>query len=621
MILPMKRASLIVLDSQRAESLRELRRLGLLHLRQAPGSSAALAGLLDQKATLERALAALPLDTPKGAAPPARGAAAAAHRAGADLEGDLQRAREAVQVSEKLRELGDALDRLRREQERLEPWGEFEPADIGTLRDSGVSVSLHALSDRELDELPQSGARWFRLARARGLTRVAVVQTARESREAGEAAPLPAELPLPELGLRQLGEKRRQLESAVAEQQQRLVQIASERPRLGAALQAVQREIVFEQTRAGMGCEGPVAYLVGYVPAKRSGRLAEAARKNGWGLLLEEPGLEETVPTCIENPRWVNIIEPVFGFLGTVPGYREVDISFWFLIFFSVFFAMLIGDAGYGAIMLGLTALARLRLPRARGRFTTLMLVLSLTTIVWGVLTGTYFGVEALARNPLLSRAVVPAIASFGYDNANTVMLICFVIGLVHLTLAHTISFLRLVPSIRALNDLGWIAVLWGMFSVVRLMILKQPLHPSAPWLIGGGLLAVTVAGEQQGRFFKGLLVGLAKLPLKLLNSISAFADIVSYVRLFAVGLASVEIAKAFNEMAAGIGFGIPSGVFAALILFLGHALNIVMGALSVVVHGVRLNMLEFSGHLGMEWTGVAYEPFGEPSGQPQAGD
>ena len=94
------------------------------------------------------------------------------------------------------------------------------------------------------------------------------------------------------------------------------------------------------------------------------------------------------------------------------------------------------------------------------------------------------------------------------------------------------------------------------------------------------------------------------------LDSISAFSDIISYIRLFAVGLATVEIAKSFNSMAAGLGDGAAGIIGGILILIFGHTLNLAMGGLSVIVHGVRLNMLEFSGHLGIEWTGIPYKPF-----------
>jgi V/A-type H+-transporting ATPase subunit I len=90
-----------------------------------------------------------------------------------------------------------------------------------------------------------------------------------------------------------------------------------------------------------------------------------------------------------------------------------------------------------------------------------------------------------------------------------------------------------------------------------------------------------------------------------------SFGDIVSYVRLFAVGAAGVAIAGAFNHMALAIGARtLLTGLVCFIILFLGHTLNIVMGILAVLVHGVRLNVLEFSGHLDMEWSGTEYAPF-----------
>ena len=219
---------------------------------------------------------------------------------------------------------------------------------------------------------------------------------------------------------------------------------------------------------------------------------------------------------------------------------------------------------------------------------------------------------EAIAKKTFLSKIIIPRIATFGADNAEFIMLLCFLIGTVHLSIAHTINFMRNLPRLAAFADLGWLSILWGMFLVIRWILLKQPLNPATLWLIAGGLVVVTICGEQKGNFIKGFLLGLAKLPIKMLNSISAFSDIVSYVRLFAVGLAGIEIAKSFNAIGAEIGFGVPLGFMAALILFFGHALNIAMGAMSVIVHGIRLNMLEFSGHLGMEWTGTPYKPFSD---------
>ncbi|HCJ94359.1 MAG TPA: ATPase, partial [Sphaerochaeta sp.] len=131
--------------------------------------------------------------------------------------------------------------------------------------------------------------------------------------------------------------------------------------------------------------------------------------------------------------------------------------------------------------------------------------------------------------------------------------------------------------------------------------------------VVGVGFVLVVLFGAQGPGipFGKGLAGGAAGLFTTFLNSISAFSNIISYIRLFAVGMASLAIAQSFNSMASGLleGYALPAGI---LILVIGHGLNLIMALLSVVVHGVRLNLLEFSGQLGMEWTGFTYDPFRE---------
>lgn len=101
-------------------------------------------------------------------------------------------------------------------------------------------------------------------------------------------------------------------------------------------------------------------------------------------------------------------------------------------------------------------------------------------------------------------------------------------------------------------------------------------------------------------------------LPLTL---VSFFTDIISYVRLFAVGVATVAVMDAFNGMAMSIGFGnMLTGAAAVLILLFGHSLNLVLAGLAVLVHGVRLNTLEFSTHKGLTWSGHTFHPFSRSS-------
>ncbi len=297
--------------------------------------------------------------------------------------------------------------------------------------------------------------------------------------------------------------------------------------------------------------------------------------------------------------------------MGTLPGYEEKDISLWFLLFLSLFFAMLIGDAGYGLLFLGFTFYAQKKAgKKAPQEVFRLIYVMSGATIIWGVLTGTYFGSAQIAQIPFLNSMVIHQIDSFAENNSQFVMYLCFFIGVIQLTIAHLLNAVKVMNSLRALGELGWIAILWGIFFLAGFLVVQKPLSPATVPLLGGGLLTALIFSNFQKNVLKGMMQTLVDLPLSVIGS---FSDIMSYLRLFAVGFASVTVASSFNQIAIGSGIDtILKGLLAAVVLFFGHALNITLGIMAVLVHGVRLNMLEFSGHLNQQWSGREYQPFKE---------
>jgi V/A-type H+-transporting ATPase subunit I len=376
----------------------------------------------------------------------------------------------------------------------------------------------------------------------------------------------------------------------------------------------------FEQASADLASvENRLAWLSGYVPEPKLADLRAAAVTEGWGLLVQDPGGEDTVPTLLYNPQPMRLVKPVMDFLGTVPGYRERDISFFFLIFFSVFFAMIIGDAGYGTLLFGVSVYFSLKTRRKTGYIPDgliLLVLMGFCTMVWGAITGNYFGFQPVSELWPLSQLVIPAISSWEERSTKTVQFICFIIGAIHLSIAHIWNFIveiRRKPRIRAFSQLGSLFLVLGLYFVVLYMVLdpvKYPVPQAAIIMIVMGYVMVLFLSQQEGNFFMGLLKGLAGFIPTTLGSISVFADIISYIRLFAVGLAGIAIAQSFNDMARGIMTGPVGIVFGIVILVLGHSLNICMSMLSVVVHGIRLNVLEFSNHLGLEWSGFSYDPF-----------
>jgi V/A-type H+-transporting ATPase subunit I len=368
--------------------------------------------------------------------------------------------------------------------------------------------------------------------------------------------------------------------------------------------ESLVKEVQFRQVLAGMGREGAIAYVTGYLPADLEGRLAAAAKERRWGVLVTDPGPGDTVPTLLSNPPWVDRIKPVLGLLGLSPGYRELDVSMLFLVFFSLFFGILIGDAGYGLVYVLITLVLQ-RVMKLNGELSTtfsLFYLLGFSAILWGILTGTFFGQEwvlAAGYDPPVPQLNDPA----------TMESFCFFLGAFHLSVAHSWRAYLKFPSLTALADIGWICVLWTAFFVARTLVLGAAFPPGGIWLFAAGVVLVILFTSPQRRVLRGIGEGLGTVALSLMNN---FTDVISYVRLFAVGLATLAIAETTNTLASGFGEGAVALAAGIAIVFIGHTLNLILGPMSVLVHGVRLNVLEFSGHANVTWSGVPFEPLRE---------
>ena len=604
MIVPMKQVTLASARPEQEAMLAALQDAGVLHLAGAPKSSADGAAIV--RARLETArhaafvLAEAARPARDGRGPKDGDRPAPARRSSEEVVAEVER------LAARLEDLRRTHDELDVQQQRLAPFGAFDPATIRRLYAQGVGVRLARPPRRQPPDAIDDAA-WVELGHDREHLFLALVG----DREEVEAAKIRDEIPLPDTSPEQLVRAIEEVGDELRRTRERLEDLSVARPDVEAWLRRAEDELRFEEARAATETVGAVSVLRGYVPAEEVERLTTLARDRGWGLWLTDVAQPDEAPTLIRNPRWVSQITPLFSFLGVVPAYGLVDISIPFLLFFGLFFAMIVGDAGYGLLFLVLTEVARRRLPASSERVITLLRVLSVGTIVWGVLSGNYFGVQALPS------ALVALQLDWLTDERN-VMALAFTIGVVHLTLAHAWNVVRFANSTRALVEVGWIATTWTMYFLTRQLVLGDP-FPAFAWVLLGVGVALIVTFITPWHRLRREWFTHAMLPL---NLVSNFVDVVSYVRLYAVGAATFAVAESFNALAASVGLGgFVGGVVSALVLFFGHTLNVLLAAMGVLVHGVRLNTLEFAGHLGLSWTGHAYRPFArsdaaEPEGE-----
>ena len=581
MIVPMKKLTLLVSARERREALDALRKLGVLHVQNIKSaSSEEIYEVQNHLADIDRVSIFLDGDVKK---PKSDMAAPTLIEKTLDL---VQR-RDALQAE---------LNESRESEKWFQAWGDVSLASLQKIKQAGLSIRFYRTDKDGLKKIPSEA-------------QVAVVDESREgvklayfSKSKEDRLDL-SEQRMPQVEVSDLRARISEIEDELSAIRSEISNLVPHKAVLGDYKNSIEKKLELLTVLHGMGDEGQFAYLQGFCPKDKVDDVTAALKQNGWGLVIDDPDDPSEVPTLLRNKKPVGIIQPLFDFMGTLPGYQEQDVSFVFLLFFSVFYAMIVGDGGYGLIFLAATTGLRLKFKKAPSEPFTLFFVLSIATIIWGALSGTWFGSKAISEWPVLNAMIIQPIYSFaGTDAAQKFMMkLTFIIGILHLSVARLLAAGKKLPSLTAIADVGWVLILWCVFFVANQLVLGESMPHFAVYLLIAGSALVGLFANFQKNIFKGLLISLGNLPLDI---ISSFSDIVSYIRLFAVGIATVTVASSFNDMAGGI--------TAPLILVLGHGLNIVLAMMSVLVHGVRLNMLEFSGHLGQEWSGKEYKPFKE---------
>jgi V/A-type H+-transporting ATPase subunit I len=598
MIIPMKKVTVLVSHISKDDSLKELRELGVMHvtpLKTIPSEKGFL--IEEEIQAINKTLMYLPSHPEKKHKPidkPVQDLA---------LEIlDLQKKKEELQVYKE-----QCLGKL----DWYENWGKISLASLEVITEGGLYIRFYSASSSFLKTILED-KNIFIVNQNKNIIRLIYI-----SKDADDRLNLKEEI-LPDMEYQEVEDEIKRVENDIREIDSKFIELSGNRKQLEEYEKELFKHLEFEKVWSGMADEKLFCYLQGFVPKNDVAAIKKKADENGWAYLIEEPGYEDDVPTLIRNPKWMEIIKPVFSLMGTIPGYREFDISFWFLLFFTFFVAMLIGDAGYGVIFLIIGFLTYPKLKIVNNNLSFLLFTLSVATIAWGTLSGTWFGSPEIANISWFRQFVIPEISSFNIaneysDNQNFIMEMCLLIGVIHLTFAHLILAFKHLNSLRVVGQLGWIGLVWALYFLAIYLIFSKPM-PSYNLLLLGCSAGLAL-------FFSNAERNVVKSIMKafrvesffsfILSIISSFSDIVSYLRLFAVGFATVVVAYSFNLMAFGDGINsVGTGITAVLIFIVGHSLNIILALMAIIVHGIRLNMLEFSGHLNMEWSGYEFKPF-----------
>ena len=340
MIVPMKHLTLLCVASEGERTLEALRELGCVHVDLSGAASEGLAAARGDLADAERAVRIL-----AKAAEEVRGAPSDG-RFDSVRNGDLVAA--VLKADAERQAAADEAEALRQTVRRYEPYGDFDPALAKSILDRGIDLS-------SVCELPD---------------------------------PLPAER-LSAMKARLAG-----AEAAVAAVTAALSNLNGRAAAILDRYPGLNDRIAFEAARDTLATQGAISWIEGWVPSDGVPKLRARAVTKSWGILLRDAAPGENPPTLIRPPKLFRPVAVLFKGLGIAPAYSEADVSVPFMCYFSVFFAMLVGDGAYGAIFLAATLFGWWRTRPKNGEhrsvlarsWLTMLTVFSAATVVWGLL-------------------------------------------------------------------------------------------------------------------------------------------------------------------------------------------------------------------------------------------
>lgn len=638
MIVPMKKVSLVVLNNERKDALTQLKKVGVVHLEQIDGSSEQLS--LYKEASNNAVAANAILSDIKVAKKKSFSSAVKT------LSNDevVAKCKYVINISDKKKKLLEEIASDAAEIERFANWGQVDIDDFAYLKEKGISFKMYEIPEDKYNFIDEK-LTTICVNRIKKIVRFLLID-ASEDRPEG-LPPEAFEVPMPVLSTKDLAKRVEDNETEISKIEEELKSETVYISQIQDFKSNLESDIQFETIYSGMGQENSgkttdLAWLTGYVPIDSFDKLKDCVTKNSWAMAASDPTEEDNVPTKLKNNKFVSLIYPLTDFLGTVPGYHEYDISGWFLLFFCVFFGMIFGDGGYGLLVTVASlvlVLKSLFQKKSVSPLMGLLLLLGLSTVAWGTVTCTWFGLKpeqlpawltSLSITPISNaagsdyRLYLPWNTEVGLTTGQNLQIFCFTLAFLQLSVAHLKGMARNRKSLKVLGEFGSLLQIWGMFYVVLSMVVSSALFPLglvvnnipvgtiAIALVGGGFALSFIFSNYDGNIGQSILESCKNIISVLLGVVNVFSDIVSYIRLWAVGLAGSAISNTVNEMAGPLlGHAITFIAFVALIAF-GHGLNMVLNLLSVIVHGVRLNTLEFSTHLGMSWSGFKYNPFAE---------
>ena len=505
-------------------------------------------------------------------------------------------------------ETNHRIQAIEKEITAMEPWGDFKTESLKRLRDAGYEVGFYICSDKVYDEEWETQYHAVVInhigSKVYFVTVTPVTETVSLDVESAKIA---------DRSLSEIIQEKEKLDAERAETENAMKELAENSiPDLKAAQVRTSQLVDFDKVKlsADSLAGNKLMLLEGWAPAENAQQLNDFLKSSEVYYEISDPVPGDNVPIQLNNKGFFKLFEPIMK-LYMLPKYNELDLTPFFAPFFMLFFGLCLGDTGYGLfILLGISGyrLIAKSISPSMKPILTLVQLLGLSTAICGLLTGTCFGFNLYDLHVPFIQKMKEVIM---LDNQQMFNL-SLILGAIQIIFGMTLKAVNQAIQFGfkyAISTIGWLLVLVSTavaFAAPGVMAMGGTLHLAI--LAVGGLMVYLFNSPGKNIF---LNIGLGLWDTYNMAT-GLLGDILSYVRLFALGLSGGILAGVFNSLAVGMS---PDNVIAGpivmvLIFVIGHSINIFMNVLGAMVHPMRLTFVEFFKNSGYEGGGKEYKPF-----------
>lgn len=512
----------------------------------------------------------------------------------------------------RIQELNQRLPVIDKEMAQMEIWGDFDWNAVERLKNSGWYIQFYTCSEKEFNEDWVDRYQVVRIHESAG--HIYFVTVTPQSVDL-ELEPLR----LPAFSLSELGRQREELLKELADTNAALTAFSKANYRAlekGSLKLEGEMELWKVKLNSERMADGAVLLLEGWIPEDKEADVKKLLEQSGIYYEVRAARKEDNAPIKLRNNAFTRMYEVLTKMYG-MPDYAEFDPTPILAPFFSLFFAFCMGDAGYGLVLIALGFFLKKKLSKSLSGMMNLVMTLGVFTTVIGAVLGTFFGMSLVDVNLPESVKQFMVVGKIGETSYDKQMLLALLIGVVHICIAMTVKAVS--ETVRfgfkeSLSSWGWLLLVVGFICTGGLSFFQIISEEVSTWAfiaIGSvSAIGIYLLNNLRRNVFVNIGAGLWDTYNM---ATGLMGDVLSYIRLYALGLAGGMLGGVFNQLAfmvndaAGPALG---WLFCGLILVFGHTLNIAMSCLSAFVHPLRLTFVEYFKNSGYDGKGEEYVPF-----------